>query len=144
MTARVLGVALALLLGACASTLQHPQRPGLGFAGPRLEPHAFVSYDGASLGLSEWDAEGGAPWAVIIGLHGMNDYANAFHLAARYWASVGLTTIAYDQRFAVGVASIHAILVTVGLDQRGVDAVHRGAADQPQSQPVRPGHWRCR
>ncbi|HEY5289851.1 MAG TPA: alpha/beta fold hydrolase [Caulobacteraceae bacterium] len=98
MTARVLGVALALLLGACASTLQHPQRPGLGFAGPRLEPHAFVSYDGASLGLSEWDAEGGAPWAVIIGLHGMNDYANAFHLAGPVWASQGVTTLAYDER----------------------------------------------
>jgi putative nucleotidyltransferase with HDIG domain len=29
-----------------------------------------------------------------------------------------ILTIAYDQRFAVGLASIHAILVTVGLDQR--------------------------
>jgi putative nucleotidyltransferase with HDIG domain len=29
-----------------------------------------------------------------------------------------ILTIAYDQRFAVGVASIHAILVTLGLDQR--------------------------
>ncbi|MGH7024373.1 MAG: alpha/beta fold hydrolase [Caulobacteraceae bacterium] len=70
----------------------------MGFAGPRLEPHAFVSFDGARLGLSEWDATDGHPWAVIIGLHGMDDYANAFHLAGPYWAARGITTIAYDQR----------------------------------------------
>jgi alpha-beta hydrolase superfamily lysophospholipase len=28
----------------------------------------------------------------------MNDYANAFHMAAPYWAAHGVTTLAYDQR----------------------------------------------
>jgi alpha-beta hydrolase superfamily lysophospholipase len=89
---------LALALCACAPTLQQAARPGEAFRGPRLEDHVFVSFDGARLGLTRWDAAGGAPRAVIIGVHGMNDYANAFHLAAPYWAQRGITTLAYDQR----------------------------------------------
>jgi len=34
----------------------------------------------------------------VVGLHGMNDYANAFHMAAPYWAEQGVTVYAYDQR----------------------------------------------
>ncbi len=89
-------VCLTALAG-CAPTLQQAGQPGAAFVGPRLEDHAFVSFDGARLGLSEWDAAG-EPWAVIIGLHGMNDYANAFHMAGPWWAARGVTTLAYDQR----------------------------------------------
>lgn len=90
----------AFALAACAPTVQKAEKPDARFAGPRLEPKAsvFVSFDGARLGLTEWDAKEGAPWAVIIGVHGMNDYANAFHLAAPWWADHGITTLAYDQR----------------------------------------------
>ncbi len=35
---------------------------------------------------------------MVVGLHGMNDYANTFHLAAPTWAADGITTIAFDQR----------------------------------------------
>ena len=90
---------LACLAVACAPTLQQADRPDIGFSGPRLEDHAFVSFDGARLGLSRWHAQGAAePWAVVIGVHGMNDYAAAFHLAAPWWAARGVTTLAYDQR----------------------------------------------
>lgn len=90
---------LAALLAACAPSLQKAERPGVGFVGPRLEPNAFVSFDGTRLGLTRWEAAGGAePWAVIIGVHGMNDYANAFHMAGPWWAEHGVTTLAYDQR----------------------------------------------
>ena len=96
---RTVLIALALLgLWACAPTLQHAGKPDLAFTGPRLEDHAFVSFDGARLGLTRWDAVGGPPKAVIVGVHGMNDYANAFHLAAAYWAQHGVATLAYDQR----------------------------------------------
>ncbi|HEY1878695.1 MAG TPA: alpha/beta hydrolase [Caulobacteraceae bacterium] len=95
-----IAVAVGVALAGCAPTVQKAERPEAGFAGPRLEPqaHAFVSFDGAKLGLTEWDAKNGAPWAVIVGVHGMNDYANAFHLAAPWWAEQGITTLAYDQR----------------------------------------------
>ncbi|MGB3625277.1 MAG: alpha/beta fold hydrolase [Henriciella sp.] len=58
----------------------------------------FVSFDGSELGLSVWEARSGAPDHVIVGLHGMNDYANAFHLIAPWMAERGVTTYAYDQR----------------------------------------------
>src|SRR4051812_33439644 len=96
---RGLAVLLAALsLAACTPLMvQQAGQPPLGFQGPRIERDAVVSFDGARLGLSEWDAPG-EPWAVIVGVHGMNDYANAFHTAAPWWASQGITTIAYDQR----------------------------------------------
>jgi acylglycerol lipase len=99
---RVLGVgALGLAASACRPVVQAP-RVGLG-GGPRLEPDALVAADGARLPLMTWPAHGadGAPvepWAVIVGLHGMNDYAAAFTLPGPYWAARGVTTYAYDQR----------------------------------------------
>jgi acylglycerol lipase len=88
----------ALAAPACTPLLvQQPALPGATFAGPRLEPDWFVSFDGARLGLSRWETQS-EPWAVIVGLHGMNDYANAFHLAAPFWAGAGVATYAYDQR----------------------------------------------
>ncbi len=88
----------AVCLTACAPTLQKPAMPEPGFAGPRLEEQYFVASDGSRLALTRWDAVDGSPWAVIIGVHGMNDYANTFHLAAPWWAARGVTTYAYDQR----------------------------------------------
>lgn len=66
---------------------------------PALDPVAnrMVSFDGAELGLTVWDTTE-APEIVIVGVHGMNDYANAFHMAAPYWAERGVKTYAYDQR----------------------------------------------
>ncbi|HYE47109.1 MAG TPA: alpha/beta fold hydrolase [Caulobacter sp.] len=89
---------LVLTLTACSSMrFQEPLQPPAGFTGPRLEADRVVSFDGARLGLSTWQAEG-QPWAVVVAVHGMNDYGNAFHIAGRYWASQGVTTYAYDQR----------------------------------------------
>lgn len=88
-----------LLLGACTPLAQLPGTPPRGFAGPLLEEKRFVAHDGTRLGLSVWPAEGEVePWAVVVGLHGMNDYAEAFSLAAPVWAADGVTTYAYDQR----------------------------------------------
>lgn len=66
---------------------------------PALDPAAnrMISFDGAELGLTVWDTTE-TPEIVIVGVHGMNDYANAFHMAAPYWAERGVKTYAYDQR----------------------------------------------
>jgi len=90
-------LAAVMLAGCTPLMVQQAGKPPLGFQGARLETSDIISFDGAKLGLSEWDAVG-EPWAVIVGVHGMNDYANAFHLAAPWWAKQGVTTIAYDQR----------------------------------------------
>jgi acylglycerol lipase len=86
-----------VVLAACAPLTQQAGRPELSFTGPRIEAEDFVSFDGTRLGLEHWDAPG-RPWAVIVGLHGMNDYSNAFHLAGPWWAAHGITTWAFDQR----------------------------------------------
>lgn len=94
----VLG-ALPLVLSACAPLSQSPRSPGPNFAGPSLEPDALIAHDGARLPMNVWPAVDQAePWAVIVGLHGMNDYAEAFTLAAPVWSADGVTTYAFDQR----------------------------------------------
>jgi len=63
------------------------------------ETNTFVSFDGAKLGLTVWEAAGtDDPEHVVVGVHGMNDYAAAFETAAPWWAERGVTTYAYDQR----------------------------------------------
>jgi len=93
----VAAIAAAVMLSACTPLMvQQAGSPPMGFQGARLEQDAFVSFDGARLGLTRWEVE--RPRAVVVALHGMNDYANAFHRAAPYWAEHGVTTWAYDQR----------------------------------------------
>lgn len=53
--------------------------------------------DGERLPLRVWPAAG-PPRAVIIALHGFNDYSIAFDAPAAWWADQGVTTYAYDQR----------------------------------------------
>lgn len=65
---------------------------------PQMAGDALVARDGTKLPLRHWDAEGGAPRAVIVALHGMSDYSNAFDMPAKVWAKLGITTLAYDQR----------------------------------------------
>ncbi|MEM9740035.1 MAG: alpha/beta fold hydrolase [Pseudomonadota bacterium] len=61
------------------------------------ENDRFLTFDGAELGLTVWEADV-EPEIVVVGLHGMNDWANAFHMAAPFWAEQGITTYAYDHR----------------------------------------------
>lgn len=89
---------IGVLLAACTPVRQSAQIPGPGYQGPRFTPTQFVSFDGTALGLSTWQAQTPEPKAVIVALHGMNDYARAFETAAPYWAARGITTYAYDAR----------------------------------------------
>jgi acylglycerol lipase len=64
---------------------------------PQLADQALVADDGASLPLRHWLPQG-KPKAVILALHGFNDYSNAFAAPAETWAKDGFATYAYDQR----------------------------------------------
>ncbi len=64
---------------------------------PALEPAALVMADGIRLPLRVW-APAGALRAVVLALHGFNDYSNAFEAPARTLADHGIVTYAYDQR----------------------------------------------
>lgn len=63
---------------------------------PSLAGQTIIAADGELLAVSRWFAP--EPRAVIIALHGMNDYANAFAGAGDYWSTQGLHVYAYDQR----------------------------------------------
>ena len=97
---RRLILGLCLLVAACATPqLQTSLAPETTVT-PAFSPEdeTFTSFDGAKLGLTVWEATGGEPEHVVVGLHGMNDYANAFHMVAPWLAERGVTTYAYDQR----------------------------------------------
>jgi acylglycerol lipase len=103
MNRRAFGLLSFASLAACAPVVQMAATPGVSFAGPRLEADVLVSFDGVRLPMTVWpatDATGAPaePWAVILALHGMDDYAQAWVTAGPYWAVRGITTYAYDQR----------------------------------------------
>jgi acylglycerol lipase len=103
----VFALILSAILAACAGQgTGHLAAPAvLGNAvppdGPAREPQlaekAFVADDGTALPLRTWLPQG-KPKAVILALHGFNDYSNAFTAPAEEWAKHGIATYAYDQR----------------------------------------------
>ena len=66
-------------------------------APPRLAADHFVAADGTALPLRIWRPEGEMR-AVIVAVHGFNDYSNTFEAPAAFWAGRGIATYAYDQR----------------------------------------------
>jgi acylglycerol lipase len=88
---------LGLLLTACAAM---PAPMGTAHETSRLEDTVLVARDGLQLPLRHWNADAvhATPRAIIVALHGMSDYSNAFDAPARQWASYGITTLAIDQR----------------------------------------------
>lgn len=99
-------IVVLVLLTACAPTTDQTLRPaGIGMARtaavaesvPRLAADEFVTADGQLLPLRRWLPQGRVR-AVILGLHGFNDYSNAFDGPAKAWARLGIATYAYDQR----------------------------------------------
>jgi acylglycerol lipase len=85
---------LPLMLAACVPRFQ-PLGPVTTV--PVLAGDKLVMDDGVALPLRHWPAAGKAK-AVILALHGFNDYSRAFDLPAAIWAKKGIETYAYDQR----------------------------------------------
>ena len=82
-----------ILLAACAPQVA---REGLATVTPTIATDVFVTRDGLRLPLRHWDAD--HPRAVIVALHGMSDYSEAFDMPGPWWAAHGITVLAYDQR----------------------------------------------
>ncbi len=87
--------AAAFAISAC-STPQTPHSPE-----PVQEPLLAEEYaemdDGYRLPLAQWAPEG-EPKAVVLALHGFNDYHKAFADVGPTLAEQGILTYAYDQR----------------------------------------------
>lgn len=90
----LLAFGLLALLSACAAGRMPP---GPGPTEPRLTETHFVTADGTELALRVWLPEG-EPKAVLLALHGFNDYSRAFKAPGEWWAERGIATYAYDQR----------------------------------------------
>jgi alpha-beta hydrolase superfamily lysophospholipase len=98
---------VALLgLSGCAPPADRPARlPDAGAIlgvsssrpAPRFTDHEFITTDGSRLPLRKWLPDGRAR-AVILALHGFNDYSNAFAAPGKAWARDGIAVYAYDQR----------------------------------------------
>ena len=85
---------LILLLSACAPRFIEPLPSRVS---PSLEGNHFVSFDGARLPLRSWQPEKKVE-AVIIALHGFNDYSRFISDAAVYFSTADIAVYAYDQR----------------------------------------------
>jgi alpha-beta hydrolase superfamily lysophospholipase len=92
---RGLWAAALVLLAAACTPLYVPAGPAV--EEPRLETGHWVTADGLELPLRSWLPEE-PPHAVILALHGFNDYSAAFEAPGVWWADRGIATYAYDQR----------------------------------------------
>lgn len=104
MNIRILFLLSFCLLPACTPREQAftpPVHP------PEITANTFHPSDDISLPLRHWKT-GAEPKAIIIALHGFNDYSHAFEGAAYYFAGRGIETYAYDQR-GFGAAHEHGI-----------------------------------
>ncbi len=64
---------------------------------PGLAAESFTSFDGVKLPLRRWLPKGN-PEAIVIALHGFNDYSFFIDHAAIFFAKNGVAVYAYDQR----------------------------------------------
>jgi acylglycerol lipase len=94
---RTLLLALAVLLAACAPRVQDPGPRAENPMPPRLTESSYTAADGTALPLRRW-APATTPRAILLALHGFNDYSNAFDAVGRQLAAHGILTLAYDQR----------------------------------------------
>jgi alpha-beta hydrolase superfamily lysophospholipase len=95
-TSRLWGawVAVLVLLAGCA---EHLAPPGPRIVQAAVADGAFVMPDGMRLPYRTWLPEG-APKAVVLALHGMNDSRDAWEYPGPDFAKAGLAVFAPDQR----------------------------------------------
>jgi alpha-beta hydrolase superfamily lysophospholipase len=102
----LLGVLFAWSLTACAgpqaghlATLPEGGNAAAALTAewPWLTDDAVIADDGAVLPLRRWLPTGPVK-AVVLALHGVNDYSHEFAAAGNAWAKQGIATYAYDQR----------------------------------------------
>ena len=85
-----------LFLGACSNPkIQTQDNNTLSSA--RLMPGAVAMPDGYILPMKTWPAAA-RPVAVVLAMHGFNDYSNAFDETANSFAASSITSYAIDQR----------------------------------------------
>ncbi len=85
---------LTMAVQACAPTVV--QR-GTATREAALDGDRFIADDGTLLRYRTWLPQG-PPRAVLIAVHGMNEYSRAFEWPAETWQGQGIAVYAFDQR----------------------------------------------
>lgn len=93
-----IAVALSILIHVQAACAPVVMPAGASVTESALSGDAITTTDGARLPLKSWLPPAGQPQAVIIALHGFNDYSNFFNNAGTNFAQHGVASYAYDQR----------------------------------------------
>lgn len=91
---RILALIGLLQLVACSTPVAVPDN-SQALAANAAE--VFTTADGVRLAVRTFAAVQ-QPKAVLLALHGFNDYSRGFEGAAHYFAQAGIKTVAYDQR----------------------------------------------
>ncbi|MCZ6604959.1 MAG: alpha/beta fold hydrolase, partial [Alphaproteobacteria bacterium] len=99
-----LGIA-AVWVGTLGACVPRELAPGPDADQPipvQLAPAELITGDGYVLPVRSWLPESGdgamAPKAVVVALHGFNDYSNAFAGPGAWLAERGIAVYAFDQR----------------------------------------------
>lgn len=92
---RLIALVLCGLLAACAVPLTYPAGPAA--TTPYFLMDWFVARDGIRMTVRSWRPKGPAK-AVVVALHGFNDYSNFFQTPGAWLADHGVASYAYDQR----------------------------------------------
>lgn len=93
---RVVLLLSALVLAACAPSFPEP---GDAVTVPHLTDTALIARDGRALPLRVWlPPDQPQPRAVVLALHGFNDYSNAFAEVGGWLTDLGVAVYAFDQR----------------------------------------------
>jgi len=85
---------LFVFLAGCAPHFTAPHADQRSAA---MTEKSFMSFDGAKLPMRRW-LPAGKPEAIVLALHGFNDYSLFIGNAARFFARHGMAVYAYDQR----------------------------------------------
>lgn len=83
------------LVSACTPRVNYPGQLVLE---PKIKNSHFFAGDGVMLPVRSWLPTDDQVTAVIVGVHGFNDYSNSFAMPGSYLTRYGIAFYAYDQR----------------------------------------------
>ncbi len=84
---------LTVLFASCAPIVQEL---GNQKVVAQLKSDSVIMEDGVALPLRRWEAK--KPQAILVAVHGFNDYSKSFDAPAKWFAQQGVSTYAFDQR----------------------------------------------
>ena len=91
----VIAAAAFMILSACSPLVNMPGKPVMQ---PKLAHELFSAADGTVLPVRSWLPKSTPVKAVVIALHGFNDYSNSFVSTGNFLSMRGIACYAYDQR----------------------------------------------